>query len=225
MTLPTTAAASPTAFVKFAAPYTGAASYDQAHHTRTGCGGTFPSGTAPTFNLTTGLAQWTQGAGVTACASGIAGSATEFVRSGVTDLNFTAATNGSYNVTAHWVTNGSFAYALPASGFTATYRLQAYLCLIDWSALTSHCGKAPADKLTITSGNGTVGVAYSVVELLRNSTVTAGTTYGIEAYLYGFVTVTSANGVVSGSGSAMLRMASAGTPVWGGYLTHVKVFA
>jgi hypothetical protein len=221
LTLPTSAAASPTALFKFAAPYTGASAYDQAHHTRSGCGGTFATGTAPTFNLTSGRSQWSEGAGVTACSNGTAGTAKEFVRSGVTDLNFTAATTGVYNVTAHWTTNASFSYALPSVGYTAAYHLQPFLCLIDLSNATSHCGMAPASRLTFSSGNGTVTITYSVVQLLRNAPVTAGSAYSIEAYLYAFVTVSSSSGVVSGTGSAALNM----TGSWGGYLTHVKVFA
>ncbi|MCI4328823.1 MAG: hypothetical protein L3J86_04490 [Thermoplasmata archaeon] len=221
LTLPTSAAASPTAVFKFAPPYAGATPYDQSHHTRSGCGGTFVLGTPPAFNLTKGLAQWSMGTSVSACSNGTAGTAKEFVRSGLTDLNFTAATTGVYNVTAHWVTNGTFFYSLPPTGYSASYHLQPVLCLIDWAAATSHCGMAPANKLTVTSGNGTVTITYSVVQLLRNSPVTAGTAYGIEAYLYAFVTVSSSNGVISGTGYDSLNMAGSS----GGYLTHVKVFA
>jgi hypothetical protein len=232
LSLPSAAGASPAAkaLVKFAPPYVGATAYDQNHHAKTGCGGTYTLGWSPSFNLTNGRAQWAAGSAVSACRLGTGGTATNYVRSGVSDLNFTVGTNGSYEVTAHWMANGTFSYSVFSSsnvttGFSVSYHLAPYLCLMDFTNSSEKCSAPAPYTQTFTVGNGTVGVAFSILQLYQHATLVAGHAYGIEAYLYAYVTASVPAGPMSGNAGGSLNFASTGTPGWGGYLTHVKVFA
>jgi hypothetical protein len=233
LSLPSAAGASPAAakaVVKFAPPYVGATAYDQVHHTKSGCGGSATVATAPSFNLSSGRAQWTIGSSIIACSSGTGGSVTNFVRSGVTDLNFSVATTGSYNVTAHWVVNGTFAYSFVSTannstGWSLSYHLAPFLCLMDYTNSTERCSSSAPYTLTSTNGSGSFGVGFSVVQLFRHAALTSGSSYGLEAYLYGFVTATSPAGPTTGSAYGALDFSSTGVPSWGGSLSHVKVFA
>lgn len=221
---------------RFTAPYTADAAYDHsAEHARSGCGGSFAVPTPPTFNLTTGESQWAISAHAAACANGSYVRAIQYVRSGVTDVNFTVPSSGQYNFTEHWNGTATFSYNLSAGAsssngtFYAEYVLQAAVCLYDRTAGSGGCswGAAVAAHAVFTTGNGsgpangTVHSTYSVVKLLRHSSLIAGHQYYLRGIISGWVQVGDFGGLTTGSASGLLDL----TGTHGGaYLVGMRIY-
>ena len=225
--LPVASAAPPKAIVKFAAPYVGAIAFDHAPHIQTGCGGSTAIGTYPTFNQSNGQEQWSISATETACTAPSAGTDTQYVKSGLTNLSFTVASNGTYNFTAHWVANGTFnysvAYSSPNStGLTISYRVAPVLCLVDELSNVSTCRTAAVHVVSFSSGSGSVAVAFSIIQTFKNAALTAGVPYSFAAYLYAHVAASASSLAPAGS-SATGALNFVGTN-HDAALTEVKVF-
>lgn len=214
--------------VKFTAPYTADTVYDHSSHSRTGCGASVGLPTSPSFNLTSGEAQWASSVTVTACTSGFGGTGTQWTRTGVTNVNFTVPTNGSYNFTSHWNLTATFTYNVSAgintttnATFFAAYRIAPVLCLYDRTLATGHCYTAHGPQGMFTTGSGSVPITYSIVQLLRHNTfLTAGDQYYLQAYVLAHVVAGSPSGPTTGAATATLDLSGAN----GAHLLALKIY-
>ncbi|MCI4337433.1 MAG: hypothetical protein L3K17_09675 [Thermoplasmata archaeon] len=174
--------------------------------------------------MTSGKATMAILADMTACSNGSVGYAIQHAHAGITDVNFTVPTNGTYKFNAQWNGSFTFVYNLSAGAsssngtFYSEYFLLPIDCLFD---RTSHYGGCDSAVGAVAQGvyttgngsapaNGRVQMNFSDYVHYHDNGLVSGHQYYLRLYLLAFVQVGDFGGLTTGSARAAFSMAGSG---------------
>jgi hypothetical protein len=184
-------------------PYLGATLYSRFFlKNATGCASFAHDPVPPSFNATSGLARVVSEVGANVCASGN-GSANLIGYVGATNITFSVAASGLYNVSAFWSVNATATFSTNLIGNSANFGggviLVPNLCLTDLSSGVLQCFGAHTFGVASSASNQTISITSAFAIIVRGWSLVAGHTYDLRTFVVYHVAARAASPARSGT--------------------------